>query len=240
MGACLSVRTVCRVRENSGRYKFGEEIALSKDGEGVHAPAPGSPLGRPSASAFTRKLGGAGPCSTAETASRAKLQPPVRLHVLRESDAGGRLLTRVDPTPMSKPRYTTTYSSPEFAWSTLHFERKHPNCSDRPGLRMSLRVLRHGGSRGGWWESKCLGRTLAAQRALPARAEGFALSKNARERESRSILLLHPIAAPNPSFRHQCVRDHNSASECADCLPRAGDLREIQVWGRNCIKQRRR
>ena len=74
------MRTVCRVREISGRYKFGEEIALSKDGEGVHAPAPGSPLGRPSASAFTRKLGGAGPCSTAEAANRPKLQPPVRLH----------------------------------------------------------------------------------------------------------------------------------------------------------------
>ena len=57
--------------------------------------------------------------------------------------------------------------------------------------------------------------------------------------KSRSILSRRPLAN-NPSFRHQCVRNHNSASECADCLPRAGDLREIQVWGRNCIKQRRR
>jgi hypothetical protein len=57
----LSVRIVCRVREISGRYKFGDEFALSIDGAGVHAHAPGSPLRRPSACAFTRKLGGAGP-----------------------------------------------------------------------------------------------------------------------------------------------------------------------------------
>ena len=41
----LSRRTVCRVRvrEISGRYKFGEIFALSKDGEGVHAPAQDRP-----------------------------------------------------------------------------------------------------------------------------------------------------------------------------------------------------
>ena len=68
----LSVRTVCRVREIFGRYKFGEEFALSKDGEGVHAQAPRSPLGLPGAGAFTRELGVASPCSLAEAVSRSR------------------------------------------------------------------------------------------------------------------------------------------------------------------------
>jgi hypothetical protein len=37
----LSVRTVCRVREISGRYKFGEEFALSLDGERHPRAGPG-------------------------------------------------------------------------------------------------------------------------------------------------------------------------------------------------------
>ena len=61
------------MREISGRYKFGEEFALSIDGAGVHAHAPGSPFGHPSACAFTRKLGGAGPFAAELQAVR---QPP--------------------------------------------------------------------------------------------------------------------------------------------------------------------
>ena len=90
----LSVRTVCRVREIFGRYKFGEEFALSKDGEGVHAQAPRSPLGRPGAGAFTRELGVASPCSLAEAESRPRLS-----HLSHPLVAAG-LLTRVDPTPI--------------------------------------------------------------------------------------------------------------------------------------------
>ena len=65
-------------------------------------------------------------------------------------------------------------------------------------------------------------------------------SKNSSGGNRNRSFYLHPTAALNLSFRHQCVRNQNSASECADCLPRAGDLREIQVWGRICIKHRRR
>ena len=38
-----------------------------------------------------------------------------------------------------------------------HFERKHPSCCRLiyHRLRLPLRVLRNGGSRGGWWDSKC-------------------------------------------------------------------------------------
>ena len=56
---------------------MGKNFALSKDGEGVHAPAPRPPSGRPWCSAFTRKLGGTSPCSTAKTESRSRLHPAV-------------------------------------------------------------------------------------------------------------------------------------------------------------------
>ena len=63
MALRLSVRTVCRVREISGRYKFGEEIALSKDGDRRPRASSTIALGRPGAGAFTRELGDASPCS---------------------------------------------------------------------------------------------------------------------------------------------------------------------------------
>ena len=61
----LSVRTVCRVREISGRYKFGEEIALSKDGDRRPRARSRFALGRSGAGAFTCELGDASPCSLA-------------------------------------------------------------------------------------------------------------------------------------------------------------------------------
>jgi hypothetical protein len=225
---------------SQGDISLGKNFALSIDGDRRPRARSTTALRRPGASAFTRKLDGASPCSLAEAENRPKLQPPVRLHVLRESDAGGRLLTRVDPTPCLShaTQLRTRHQS-------SHGPRYISNAStrtvlDRPGLSMSCvscvtaAVGVDGGNRNVWDARGLLcGPFLAALE--------IALGRRMQVGGNRArSFYLHPTAAPNPSFRHQCVRNHNSASECADCLPRAGDLGEIQVWGRICIKHRRR
>ena len=159
------------MREISGRYKFGEEFALSIDGAGVHAHALGSPFGRRSACAFTRKLGGACPFAVE---LQAVHQPPPPVAACDECPMLAAGCSRVWTQPPCLSHATQlrrTRSSmfrvpcPEFHIS----KSKHGTraAADRPRLHLSLRVLRNGGSRGGWWDSKCVIGTRVALLAFP-------------------------------------------------------------------------
>ena len=156
-----------------------------------------------------------------------------------ESDAGGRLLTRVDPTPCLSHATQLRTSSQELHRQRYISKARHPNsCGPTWAACVSACLARR---QSGWM----VGFEMCELHAGDWRGPFF-LSAGLRWRgrmqvsgkTSRSSHVHPPVN--DPSFRHQCVWNHNSASECADCLPRAGDLREIQVWGRICIKHRRR
>ena len=55
--------------------------------------------------------------------------------------------------------------------------------ADRSRLRLPLRVLRNGGSRGGWWDSKCASCTRVLCGPVLSRCP-LALEGQCRERES--------------------------------------------------------
>jgi hypothetical protein len=169
------------VWEISGRYKFGEEFALRIDGAGVHAHAPGSPFGRRSACAFTRKLGGACPFAVE---LQAVHQPPPPAAACDECPILAAGCSRVwTQLPCLSHATQLRTSSPALHGQRYISKASTQPAADRPRLHLSLRVLPHGGSRGGWWDSKCVIGTRVALLAFPS-AEAALKGKCASEGES--------------------------------------------------------